>query len=66
MMPRSSTRRKYRPAFEALERKQLLSAGPPTFGLEALGQATAPVSSQVANEQVGACGTGTGTIIITS
>ena len=51
IMPRNSIKRKYRPCFEALECKQLLSAGLLTHGLQALVQATAPVSSQVEQQE---------------
>jgi hypothetical protein len=66
MTPRRSIKRKYRPGFEALERKQLLSAGPPTGGLEVVQQGTAPVPSHVVNQQPPWMGTGKGIRIVTS
>jgi len=65
MIPRSSIQRKYRPGFEALERKQLLSAGLPTYGAAVVVQATAPASPQ-AQVHVSPCGTGKSIIIVTS
>ncbi len=65
MIPRSSLKRKYRPAFEALERKQLLSAGLPTYGAAAVELATAATSSQVAQVHVTPDGTGKSIIIVT-
>jgi hypothetical protein len=66
MNPRNSIKRKYRPCFEALECKQLLSAGLPTHGAQALVQATAPPSSHVQLQGVSPDGTGKGIVIITS
>lgn len=66
MIPRSSIKRKYRPNFEALERKQLLSAGLPTYAAAALAQTAAPVSSQAELVHVSSCGTGKSVIIVTS
>ena len=65
-MPRHSFTRKYRPAFEALEPKQLLSAGPPTRGPEILVQAASPVSTQADYGTINLCGTGKSIRIITS
>ncbi len=65
MIPRSSLKRKYCPAFEALERKQLLSTGLPTYG-PAVEHATAPLSSQVGQVHVTPDGTGKSIIIVTS
>ncbi len=66
MIPRNSTQRKYRPGFEALECKQLLSAGLPSYGAAVLVQATPPASSQVQQVQVSPDGTGKSIRIITS
>ncbi len=67
MMPRNSIKRKYRPCFEGLECKQLLSAGLLTHGAQALVQATAPASSQAENPgRASPDGTGKGIVIITS
>ncbi len=68
MLPRHSIERKHRPRFEALESKQLLSAGLLiAHEAQSLMQATAPVSSQTAHQPVvSPCGTGTGIVIITS
>jgi len=66
MIPRSSIKRKYRPHVEALESKQLLSAGLPTYGAAALVQATAPAPSHVELVHVSPCGTGKSIIIVTS
>jgi hypothetical protein len=65
-MTRDSRKRQYRPGFEGLERKQLLSAGVPTYGEVAHVQVTALSWVQPAQEQVRTCGTGKGIIIITS
>jgi len=66
IMPRNSITRKYRPCFEALESKQLLSAGLLTHGAQALVHVTAPVSSQAEHQAARPCGTGKGIVIITS
>jgi hypothetical protein len=66
MMPRPSIERKYRPRFEALERKQLLSSGARPFGLPPIAQAAPLVSSHAERQITDACGTGTGIRIITS
>jgi hypothetical protein len=65
MTPRNSIKRKYRPSIEALECKQLLSAGLLTKGAQALVQATSPVSSHVQLPVVTPDGTGKGIFIIT-
>jgi hypothetical protein len=66
MMPRRSMTRKYRPRLEALETRQLLSAGPPTRGPMAVVPATAPASPHAGLVRFHPCGTGKGIIIITS
>ncbi len=66
MLPRNSNTRKFRPCFESLEHKQLLSTGLLTLGTQPLVSVTVPVSSQVVHVGVEPCGTGTGSIIITS
>jgi hypothetical protein len=66
MNPRNSIKRKHRPCFEALERKQLLSAGLLTHGPQALVQSTAPAASHVQHQGVIPDGTGKGIFIITS
>ncbi len=66
MIPRSSTQRKYRPGFEALERKQLLSVGLPTYGAAVVVQATAPGSSPAGLAHIIPCGTGKSIRIVTS
>jgi hypothetical protein len=66
MMPRRPVTREYRPRLEALETKQLLSAGPPTDGLQIRLQAPAPLSSRAEYAVVQPCGTGTSIRIITS
>ena len=58
IMPRNSINRKYRPSFEGLESKQLLSAGLLGHGAQAIVQAPAPVSSQVQHQGVMPDGTG--------
>jgi hypothetical protein len=65
MTPRNSIKRKYRPSIEALECKQLLSAGLLTKGAQALVQATAPAASHVQLPVVTPDGTGKGIFIIT-
>ena len=66
MTPRNSIKRKYRPSIEALECKQLLSAGLLTHGPQALVQAIAPATSQVHHHDASPDGTGKGIFIITS
>ena len=66
MMPRSPVTRKYRPRLEALEPKQLLSAGPPTRGLQPPVQAPALLSFRVEYQPIQSFGTGTSIRIITS
>ena len=65
MTPRNSIKRKYRPCFEALECKQLLSGGMMTHGAQALVQSTAPVASEIQHPGVSPDGTGKGIFIIT-
>ncbi len=65
-MPHSSSTRKYRPVLESLERKQLLSAGLPTYGPPALTQVAPPVSPQAEQQLICPCGTGKGIRIPTS
>jgi hypothetical protein len=65
-MTRHFIKRVYRPGFEALEHKQLLSAVDPTFGAMALVHATTPAPAQGEHLNVRPCGTGKGLIIITS
>jgi hypothetical protein len=65
-MPRKSINRKYRPRFENLETKQLLSAGLLGHGAQALVQAPAPVSSHVVHQGMTPDGTGKSVVIITS
>ena len=66
MMPRNPIRRKYRPGLEALERKQLLSAGPRIHRPEALGWANVPAPSRAEIGFIHPDGTGTSIRIITS
>ncbi len=66
IMSRRSEKREYRPGFEGLERKQLMSAGLPTYAAAVLVQATAPVSSQAVQMPVSLCGTGKSIRIVTS
>jgi hypothetical protein len=66
IMTRQSMKRKYRPAFDSLERKQLLSAAVPAYVAVAHVQVTAPAWVQPAQERFRTCGTGKGIIIITS
>jgi hypothetical protein len=66
MIPRIDRKRKYRPGLETLERKQLLSAGLPTYGHPTLAQATVSVSSHSEQATICPCGTGKGIVIITS
>jgi hypothetical protein len=65
MIPRHSSTRKYRPILETLERKELCSAGAPAVGNAAQASASAPMSGSIQVVHIRACGTGTGTIIIT-
>ena len=65
MNPRNSIKRTFRPGFEALERKQLLSAGQLASAVQALAPAAAPVSSHVQPSGVILDGTGKGIFIIT-
>jgi hypothetical protein len=65
-MTRDSRKRQYRPGFEGLEHKQLLSAVVPAHGAVAHVQLTAPALIQPAQEHIRPCGTGKGIIIITS
>jgi hypothetical protein len=65
-MTRHSMKRKYRPGFESLECKQLLSAAVATYGAVALVKTSAPAWIQRAQEHIRPCGTGKGIIIITS
>jgi hypothetical protein len=65
-MRRNSSNRKYRPCFEGLESKQLLSAGLLGHGAQAIVPAPAPVSSQAEHQGVTPDGTGKGIVIITS
>jgi hypothetical protein len=66
MNPRNGINRKFRPYCEALEHKQLLSAGLLTHGPHALAQAIAPTASQVHHQDASPDGTGKGIFIITS
>jgi hypothetical protein len=65
MNSRNTIKRKNRPCFEALERKQLLSAAQLTNGAQAISQPVTPVSSHVQQPRVIADGTGKGIFIIT-
>jgi hypothetical protein len=65
IMTRIVTKRKYDPRVEGLERKELLSAGGQAPGVMALVRATPIMLSSPQTEGACACGTGTGTIIIT-
>jgi hypothetical protein len=65
-MPRNSINRKYRPGFENLESKQLLSAGLLAHGVQPVMQTSTPVSSQAEHQGMSPDGTGTGLVIITS
>ena len=65
-MPRHSTNRKYRPRFENLESKQLLSGGVLGHGAQAIVQAPAPVSAHVQLQGFRPDGTGKSVVIITS
>jgi hypothetical protein len=66
MNPRNGINRRFRPCCEALECKQLLSAGLLTHGPQALVQAIAPAASQVHHHDASPDGTGKGIFIITS
>jgi hypothetical protein len=66
IMPRSSINRKFRPRFENLDSKQLLSGGLLGHGAQALVQAPAPVSSHVMHQGFRPDGTGKSVVIITS
>jgi hypothetical protein len=66
MMPRHSAKRKYQLGFEALERKQLLSADLPASDPQAPDPVTAEVSSPTDPQTVVICGTGTGIRITTT
>jgi len=66
MNPRNSINRKHRPCFEALECKQLLSAGLLNHGSQALVQIAAPAAAQVQHQGLDPDGTGKGIFIITS
>ena len=66
MFSRNSSKPKYRPSFEGLECRQLLSAAVLTRGTPAIVQTTVPVSSQVQHLGVTPDGTGKGIVIITT
>jgi hypothetical protein len=66
MNPRNSIKRKYRPCFEALECKQLLSGGLLAHGAQVFAKPTTPAPSQIQHHGVIADGTGKGIFIITS
>jgi hypothetical protein len=66
IMTRTSRKRGYRPGFESLERKQLLSTAVPAYGAVAHVQITVPAFIQPVQEHFRTCGTGKGIIIITS
>jgi hypothetical protein len=66
MITRNTIKRIYRPRFESLESKQLLSGGLLTHGAQAVVHATAPVSSHVEFQKALPDGTGNGVVIITS
>jgi hypothetical protein len=66
MIARSSAKRKYRPRFESLERKQLLSAGIPAGGVVPVAPVAALVALRPQTGDIRLCGTGKGIIIITS
>ena len=66
IMPRNTIKRDYRPRFESLESKQLLSGGLVTHGAQAVVLATVPVPSQVEHQGAHPDGTGHGIVIITS
>jgi hypothetical protein len=65
IMPRHSINRRYRPCFDNLESKQLLSAGVLTDGAHAVVHATVPVSSHAEVHHAISDGTGKGIVIIT-
>jgi hypothetical protein len=66
MIPRIDRKRKYRPSLECLERKQLLSAGLPSYGSPMFVQTTVSQSSHTERPAICPCGTGKGIVIITS
>jgi hypothetical protein len=66
IMTRHSTKRKYAPQFEALERKQLLSAGSAAGGVVSPPRMVAAQTHQLPQRDIRPCGTGKGIIIITS
>ncbi len=66
MISRNYPKRKYRPAFEAIEHKQLLSAGIATVLAVSPPRAAAVVSPRPPQLDIQPCGTGKGIIIITS
>jgi hypothetical protein len=65
MIPRNSTKRKFRPGFDSLESKQLQSAGLLSHGVQALVQTAAPAASHMQRPVVTPDGTGKGIYIIT-
>jgi hypothetical protein len=65
-MTRRFTMRKYRPTFEALEPKQLQSAGLSTYGATAIARPADPAPPRGASVQTLELGTGKGGVIITS
>jgi hypothetical protein len=65
-MTRRFGKRKYRPMCEALEPKQLQSAGLSTYGAAALARPVAPTPPRAASVQTLQLGTGKGGVIITS
>jgi hypothetical protein len=65
-MPRHSINRKYRPIFENLESKQLLSGSLLGHGPQTIVQSPPPVSSQVVQHVFRPDGTGKSVVIITS
>jgi hypothetical protein len=66
IMTRSTSKRKCSPQFEALERKQLLSAGFATSGVVSPPPMVAVQSQSLPQWHIRPCGTGKGIIIITS
>jgi hypothetical protein len=65
-MPRRSINRKYRPRFENLESKQLLSGGLLGHGPQMIVQNPPPVSLHVVHQGIRPDGTGKTVVIITS
>ena len=63
---RNFTKRKYRPGFESLERKQLMSAGIPSCAVVPVPPVVALVPTHLQNGIIRPCGTGKGIRIITS